>query len=363
MRSVLEKLLSQAFEAKASDLHLKANSRAMIRIYGQMKDISEKVFSQEEIKKMCQSILNQNQLEQLSENFDIDAGYSLLNTCRFRVNIYHDINGMGAVFRAIPFQIKSMDEIGLPDIATDLLSREQGLILVTGPTGSGKSTTLAAMVDNINQSQKKHIITIEDPLEYVHQDKMSIINQREVGTDVDSFDNALLSILRQDPDMILVGEMRNLETIKMTLTAAETGKLVIATLHTTNAMQTAERIVNVFPKNQQQQVLTQLSIVIQGIISQTLLLKIDNSGRVAAFEVMVADAAMKNLIKEGKFHQIQSYIEAGKEKGMQTLDMALAELVKKRIIAKNSALDASQNPMQLEQLLDPTRPAITRTRR
>ncbi|MEO0225843.1 MAG: type IV pilus twitching motility protein PilT [candidate division WOR-3 bacterium] len=323
----INKLLKDTVSLKASDLHLSAGSPIMMRIYGQMKKINEHPVDCAEVKNLIYQVLNKEQISVLENNYEIDFSLSLPDIGRFRVNVFYQRFGLGAVFRVIPNQIPSMEEIGLPKVIKDLIDLENGLILVTGPTGSGKSTTLAAMIDYINTSKYGHIITIEDPIEFIHQSKNCIVNQREVGTNTRSFANALRSALREDPDYILVGELRDLETIALALTAAETGHLVFGTLHTQDAPKTITRIIDIFPSGQKDQIRLQLSESLQAVIAQRLYPKKDKTGRVAAFEILVANQAVRNLIREEKIFQIESVIQISRQQGMQNLEQAKRRLV------------------------------------
>jgi twitching motility protein PilT len=280
------------------------------------------------LQRILYAILTQQQREVFEENLELDFSYSLPGRARFRVNMYMQREAVGAAFRVIPFEIKNLDSLGIPPVVSSFSSLPRGFVLVTGPTGSGKSTTLAALIDIANSTRHDHIMTVEDPIEFLHRHRNCLVNQREVGTDTHSFAEALKHVLRQDPDIILVGEMRDLETIQVALTAAETGHLVFATLHTQDAAQTVDRIIDVFPPHQQQQIRQQLAGTLQGVVCQTLCKTVDGRGRVAAVEVMVATPAIRNLIREGKTHQIYSAMQAGAQYGMQTLDQHLADLVK-----------------------------------
>ena len=292
---------------------------------------------------MVKQVLDERQFKELNEKGELDTSFSKAGIGRFRVNAFKQRGSYGMAIRVIPLRIPTMDELGLPKVAKELARKPRGLILVTGPTGSGKSTTLASMVDLINSERSCHILTLEDPIEYLHKHNKSIVNQREIGIDSISFSNALRAALRQDPDVILVGEMRDLETISITLTAAETGHLVLSTLHTLGASKTIDRIIDVFPPHQQQQIRIQLSSVIQGIISQQLLLTKDQSSRVAAFEVMIATSAIKNLIREEKTYQIDTAIQTGSKYGMQTMDSDLLNLYKKGSISRETVLSQAIN--------------------
>ncbi|MGB9722019.1 MAG: type IV pilus twitching motility protein PilT [bacterium] len=323
----MKKLLKFAIEKKASDLHLSAGSPIMVRINGSMNRINNDIASAENIRKLVLSILSEEQTKELANEKELDFSLHLSDIGRFRVNIFHQRQGLGGVFRIIPEKIPRMDELGLPRVIQEMIDLDYGLILVTGPTGSGKSTTLAAMIDYINTSKDGHIITIEDPIEYIHSSKNCVVNQREVGADTNSFARALRSALREDPDYILVGEMRDLETIGLALTAAETGHLVFATLHTSSASKTITRVIDVFPTTQQDQIRVQLSESLQGVIAQKLYPRKDQPGRVAAFEILIATQAVRNLIREQKVYQIESIIQTGRQFGMQDMEQAKRKLV------------------------------------
>ena len=320
-------LLIQTKEKNASDLHLSSGSPPMMRLHGDLTPIESGALSRDGVHKMIYEILNDDQRRLFEENRDLDFAIELGDVARFRVNVFNQKNGEGAVFRVIPTQIRSFQELGLPEVVQTMALRENGLVLVTGPTGSGKSTTLAAMIDMINTSTKKHIITLEDPIEFVHKTKNCLVNQREIGSHTKSFAAALRAALREDPDVILVGEMRDLETISLALTAAETGHLVFATLHTKSAPKTIDRVIDAFPPAQQQQIRVQLAEALQGVVSQLLLPTKEKKGRVAALEIMVATVAIRNLIREGKTHQMPSVIQTGTQLGMQSLEQALKNLV------------------------------------
>ncbi|MEO0137054.1 MAG: type IV pilus twitching motility protein PilT [candidate division WOR-3 bacterium] len=323
----IKQLLKYTVESKASDLHLSAGSPIMIRVYGSMKKLNENDANPELIRKLILSILSEEQKALLEKEKELDFSLHLPEVGRFRVNIFHQRQGLGAVFRVIPERIPTMEELGLPKVLQDLIDLDYGLILVTGPTGSGKSTTLAAMIDYINTNKDGHIITIEDPIEFIHKSKNCIVNQREVGSDTNSFSNALRSALREDPDYILVGEMRDLETISLALTAAETGHLVFGTLHTSSAAKTVTRIIDVFPADQQDRIRVQLSESLQGVIAQRLYPRKDQPGRVAAFEILIATQAVRNLIREQKVYQLESVIQTGKQFGMQDMEQSKRKLV------------------------------------
>jgi len=322
-------LLKTAIERNASDLHLTVGEPPMLRIHGSIQPMNEKdqPLSPEDLHHSLYDILTEEQRERFERHKELDLAVELKDVGRFRANIFYTRRGVGAAFRHIPFKIRSLAELGLPEETLQQISdRKKGLILVTGPTGSGKSTTIAAMIDYINSTRNEHIITIEDPIEFVHEHKRCIVNQREVGSNTLSFSNALKSALREDPDVILVGEMRDLETISLALTAAETGHLVFGTLHTMNAPKTVDRVIDVFPPEQQQQIRIMFAEAIVAIISQVLIKKKDGSGRFAALEIMIATTAVKNLIREGKTHQLSSIIQTSQKMGMQNMDQVLKNL-------------------------------------
>uniref|UniRef100_A0A7V0Z6T2 Type IV pilus twitching motility protein PilT n=1 Tax=candidate division WOR-3 bacterium TaxID=2052148 RepID=A0A7V0Z6T2_UNCW3 len=319
----IKQLLKYTVESKASDLHLSAGSPIMVRIYGSMKKLNENEANPEFIQKLVYDILNEEQKAILKKEKEIDFSLHIPELGRFRVNIFHQRQGLGVVFRVIPQKIPGMEELGLPKVIQELIDLDYGPILVTGPTGSGKSTTLAAMIDYINTNKDGHIITIEDPIEFMHKSKKCVVNQREVGSDTTSFSRAL----REDPDYILVGEMRDLETISLARTAAETGHLVFATLHTSSASKTITRVIDVFPSDQQDRIRVQLSESLQGVIAQRLYPRKDAPGRVAAFEILIATQAVRNLIREQKVYQIESVIQTGRQFGMQDMEQSKRKLV------------------------------------
>ena len=325
-------ILKIAIDAGASDVHLTVASPPIMRVNGKLLKIGEEKLLPEDSMTIIKEILTEKQIEVFEERGELDFSYSNPGLGRFRVNIYKQRGSYSMALRVVALTIPSMESLRLPAILKELAKKQRGLILVTGPTGSGKSTTLAAMIDHMNKTRNEHIITIEDPIEYLHKHEMSVVNQREIGHDSQSFANALRAALRQDPDVILVGEMRDLETISTAITAAETGHLVLSTLHTIGAAKTVDRIIDVFPPHQQQQVRIQLASVIEAVISQQILPKADGSGRVAAFEIMIANPAIRNLIREGKTHQIQTVLQTGSTVGMLTMDASLLDLYKKRLI-------------------------------
>ncbi|MGQ9665398.1 MAG: type IV pilus twitching motility protein PilT [bacterium] len=331
--SEIKKLLKHITDSKASDLHLSAGSPIMMRVYGKMNKLSEGEAGHDVIRELIYDIITDEQKALLEREKELDFSLHITDIGRFRVNIFHQRQGFGAVFRVISERIPSMEELGLPKVIKELIDLDYGLILVTGPTGSGKSTTLAAMIDYINTNKSGHIITIEDPIEFIHNTKNCIVNQREVGSDTHSFNHALRSALREDPDYILVGEMRDLETISLALTAAETGHLVFATLHTSSASKTITRIIDVFPTDQQDRIRVQLSESLQGVIAQRLYPRKDMPGRVAAFEILIATQAVRNLIREQKVYQIDSVIQTGRQFGMQDMEQSKRKLVADGILA------------------------------
>ncbi|CAN5637049.1 type IV pilus twitching motility protein PilT [soil metagenome] len=345
-------LLLEVIERNASDLHLTAGAHPTVRVRGRLMALEDyPIMTTEQTREIVYSILTNDQRQRLETDWQIDFAYAVPNQARFRVNAYYQRAAIGAAFRLIPFSIKTIDELGLPTVLHELARRPRGFVLVTGPTGSGKSTSLAAVVDEINETREEHIMTIEDPIEFLHGHKKCIVNQREIGSDAKSFGMGLKSALRQDPDVILVGEMRDLETIHTALTAAETGHLVFATLHTQDTPQTIDRIIDVFPAEQQQQVRVQLSVALQGIVTQQLLPTADGAGRIAACEVLLATPAIRNLIREGKTHQIYSSLQTGGNIGMQTMDAALATLVRAGKITSKLAESRSSTPEELRRLL------------
>jgi twitching motility protein PilT len=345
-------LLMEVVHRKASDLHLSSGANPTVRVRGRLTALEDyPKLSSTDTREIVYSILTGDQRQRLETNWQLDFAYSIPGHARFRVNAYYQRGAIGAAFRLIPFGLSSIDDLGLPSVVHELTRKPRGFVLVTGPTGSGKSTSLAAMIDEINATRDEHIMTIEDPIEFLHGHKRCIVNQRELGADAHSFADALKAALRQDPDVILVGEMRDLETISTALTAAETGHLVFATLHTQDSAQTIDRIIDVFPAHQQGQVRVQLSVALQGIITQQLLPNADGSGRVAATEVLVPNAAIRNLIREGKTHQIYSVLQTSSAAGMQTMDASLATLVRSGQISQQLAETRSSTPDELRRLL------------
>jgi twitching motility protein PilT len=340
----IDALLRDLVAREASDLHLKAGKPPVMRIHGKLHRVHEYTMTVEEHNALLMSILNEERRERLNTFKEVDLSYNVPGAARFRVNMFWQRQQMGAVFRVIPFKIRTIDDLYMPQVTKKLALLPRGLILVTGPTGSGKSTSLAAMINHINLNKRSHIMTVEDPIEYVHEDKTSIINQRELGTDTHTFTDALKHVMRQNPDVILVGEMRDLETIQLAITAAETGHLVLSTLHTVDAAQTIDRIIDVFSPEQQAQIRTQLSVTLQAVVSQTLLPTLDGSSRVAAFEVLVATPSIRTLVRDGKTHQLYLDIQTGGELGMQTLDGSLLALLRERKIDYEHALAKCSQP-------------------
>lgn len=346
-------LLERVVELGGSDLHLTAGRPPNARVNGEIRKLDEfPVLTGSEIRRMIFAILTQKQRERFEANKELDTSHSVPGVGRFRVNVFLQRDNVGSVMRVIPFEIKPLEELGLPPSVNQLAEMVRGLVLVTGPTGSGKSTTLASIIDIINRSKSHHIMTVEDPIEFLHEHKTSLVNQREVGQDTDSFARALKSVLRQDPDVVLVGEMRDNETISTALTAAETGHLVFGTLHTQDAPQSVDRIIDVFPPEQQQQVRVQLASSLNGVVTQQLVPRQSGNGRALACEILIATPAIRNLIREGKVHQIYSSMQAGGKYGMQVMDQSLAELVKKGAISMQMALERSSNQEDLRRLVN-----------
>jgi twitching motility protein PilT len=351
MAANMADLLQILVERGGSDLHLTSGTYPQIRINGHLTSLTEfEPLSPQDTQRLAYSVLNEGQKQKFEEDNELDLSFGIQGLARFRCNVYRQRGAVGAAVRVIPYKIRSFEELGLPPIVQHLAERPKGLILVTGPTGSGKSTTLAAMIDKVNSERSEHIMTIEDPIEFVHPHKKCLVNQREVFADTHSFKNALKSILRQDPDVVLVGEMRDLETISAALTIAETGHLTFGTLHTNSCAQTINRIIDVFPNAQQAQVRAQLALVLEGVLSQTLIPKI-GGGRVMSMEIMVATPAIRNLIREEKIHQIYSAVATGQKYGMQTMNQSLADLIRRRQITREDGLNRSMLVEELTQLL------------
>jgi twitching motility protein PilT len=351
-------LLLEVADRRASDLHLTAGAPPMVRIRGRLAPVEGyPILTPTDTREIIYSILSSAQRQKLENNWQLDFAYQIPGRSRFRVNAYFQRSALGAAFRLIPFEIVPLENLGLPPVVAEFANKPRGLVLVTGPTGSGKSTTLASLIDVINSTREEHIMTIEDPIEFLHQHKKCIVNQRELGSDATTFGEALKAALRQDPDVILVGEMRDLETISTAVTAAETGHLVFATLHTQDTPQTIDRIVDVFPSAQQGQIRAQLSVALQGIMTQTLLPTADGSGRCCACEVLVPTAAVRNLIREAKSHQIYSVLQTGGSFGMQTMDASLAQLVRAGKVTRQLAESRAHSAEELRRLLGAAGPA------
>lgn len=344
-------LFNLAREKRASDIHLSVDAPIILRINGELIPINNEIINSEDMKRFISKILNDQQINILNINGEIDFSYTDLNENRYRINTFKQMGNYSMVIRIISVEIPSMENLKLPKIVQDLSKLNQGLVLVTGPSGSGKSTTLASMIDYINKNKSCHILTLEDPIEYIHTYKKSLINQREIENDTHNFSKSLKSALRQDPDVILIGELRDLETISTALTAAETGHLVFSTLHTTGASNTINRIIDVFPAHQQQQIRIQLSIGLEGIISQLLLPRLDKDERIGVFEVLINNQAIKNLIRENKIHQINNSMETGSLYGMKTLDKELLNLYRQGIISKEMIISNVRNKKQIESIL------------
>ncbi|HLW59763.1 MAG TPA: type IV pilus twitching motility protein PilT [bacterium] len=378
----INELLKETTDAQASDLHLTAGRKPTIRVWGKLQPLEHReVLTPEDTSQLAYSMLNAFQKQKFEKTWELDLSYGVQGLGRFRVNLYRQRGATGIAMRSIPSSIPAIDDLNLPPILKDLARKARGLILVTGPTGHGKSTALAAMIDAINTERAAHIVTVEDPIEYIHEHKKSIVNQRELGFDTQSFPNALRGVLREDPNVVMVGEMRDLETIGAALTIAETGHLVFATLHTANAAQSIDRIVDVFPPYQQQQIRIQLASVIEAVLSQQLLTNarylakgaarmdgqrrvaaatttlqrtwpaLEEIGRVPAMEIMIATPAIRNLIREAKTHQIESALQTGAQYGMQTMDMALADLYRRRLVSAEDAIARAIHPDELRKLI------------
>jgi twitching motility protein PilT len=359
----IDELLHIVVDRNASDLHICQASPPIIREDGKLKRLNFESFSPQHTQRMMYDIITDENINKFETTLELDFSYSLPKRARFRVNMYRDKGAVAGAFRLIPQKIPTVQDLSLPPILNSLTEKPRGLILVTGPTGSGKSTSLAAMINHINTNFSHHIITIEDPIEYLHQHKNSIINQREVGSDTKSFNNALRACLREDPDIILVGEMRDMETISLAITAAETGHLVFATLHTNNAAESVDRMIDVFPPGQQEQIRVQLSNNLVAIISQQLLARAGGSGRIPATEIMVASPAVRNLIREAKSHQITSMIQTSAQMGMITMDQCLRDLYLRGFITLEDAMSRCQNPEELRKMINtPTAQAATQNR-
>jgi twitching motility protein PilT len=352
-RATLTALLNRTLEMGASDLHLRVDSAPQVRVHGHLVVLDDyPVLTPDDARRIVYSALTDSQIKRFEEKHEIDLSIGLDQRARFRVNVFMQKETVGGSFRAIPYIVESFEDLGLPPVVADLCRKPRGLVLVTGPTGSGKSTTLAAMIDRINITRRDHIVTIEDPIEFLHTHKNCVVTQRELGSDTDSFGDALRAVLRQDPDVVLIGEMRDVETIEMALRVAETGHLTLATLHTNTAASTINRIIDVFPAGQQDQIRTQLSMVLEGIMCQALLPNATGNGRVMALEVLIPNSAVRNLIREDKIHQIYSMMQTGADRyGMQTLNQSLAALFQKRAITLETAMSVSGNVDELKDLI------------
>lgn len=350
--STLPEMLQKTIQAGASDLHLTTGVPAQIRVDGKLRAIDQQLLNAADTKRLAYSVMTDGQKHQFEEKWEIDFSFGIKDLCRFRANVFTQRGAVAAVFRLIPFEIKGFQSLNLPPVVEQLCDKPRGLILVTGPTGSGKSTTLAAMIDKINMERREHILTIEDPIEFLHSHKSCIVNQREVSADTHSFSDALRVALREDPDVVLIGEMRDLETVESALRIAETGHLTLATLHTNSAATTINRIVDIFPSNQQPQIRAQLSMVLEGILCQSLIPRATGSGRSMAMEILIPTMAIRNLIREDKIHQIYSSMQTGQDKyGMQTFNQSLSQLVLTKQITLQDAITKSSNAEELQDLV------------
>jgi twitching motility protein PilT len=350
--ATLPELLQTLVQVNGSDLHLTTQTPPQIRVHGKLQTLDLPSLGPSETKGLAYSVLTDSQKKRFEETLELDFSFGIRGLARFRCNVFNQRGAVAAVYRVIPEKIKGFDELGLPPVLATLADRPRGLVLVTGPTGSGKSTTLAAMIDKINTERREHILTIEDPIEYIHQHKGCLVNQREVHSDTHGFAAALRAALREDPDIVLIGELRDLETIESALRIAETGHLTFATLHTNSAAQTINRVIDVFPAHQQGQIRTQLSLVLEGVVCQALMPRADGQGRVMSLEVLIPTPAIRNLIRDDKIHQIYSTMQTGQEKfGMQTMNQSLATLYQKRLITLETAIGASSMKDELEQMI------------
>ncbi len=351
--ATLSELLKKMLDMSGSDLHITTNSPPQVRVHGHLNPLDMPPLAPAETKQLAYSVMTDAQKHRFEENLELDFSFGLKGLARFRANCFNQRGATAAVFRVIPFEIKSFAQLNLPPVVAKLCERPRGLVLVTGPTGSGKSTTLAAMLDKINSERHEHMITIEDPIEFVHQHKKCLVNQREVHSDTKSFTNALRAALREDPDVVLIGEMRDLETIESALRIAETGHLTFGTLHTNSASSTINRVIDVFPAHQQSQIRAQLSLVLEGILCQALLPKVGGQGRCMAMEILIPNAAVRNLIREDKIHQIYSAMQAGQDKfGMQTFNQSLASLYFQKLIPLEVAIQRSSNGDELQEMIN-----------
>jgi twitching motility protein PilT len=348
----LHQLLKAMIDAGASDLHITTGTAPMLRLDGKLVPLKTEPLGPVETKALCYSILSDKQKQSFEENLELDLSFGVKGLARFRGNVYMQRGAVCGAFRLIPYKIPNFDDLGLPDVIKSFMNKPRGLVLVTGPTGSGKSTTLASIINMINETRRDHILTIEDPIEYLHSHKKCIVNQREVGPDTKSFKRALKYVLRQDPDVVLIGEMRDLETIEAAITTAETGHLTFATLHTNSAIQTINRVIDVFPPHQQSQIRAQLSFVLEGVLTQSLLPKV-GGGRAVAVEVMVPNDAIRALIRDDKVHQIYSQMQMGQGKhGMQTFNQSLSDLVQRGVVSYEVAMERSSDPDELQGMLE-----------
>ncbi len=357
----LQDLLRMVSDKGGTDLHITVDSPPIMRVNGELRPLPFPPLAAGETKRLCYAILTESQRHRFEETLELDFSFGIRGLCRFRGNLFRQKGGVAAAFRRVPFAPKSLSELGLPPVAGELTKLPRGLVLVTGPTGSGKSTTIASMLDKINRERRQHIVTLEDPIEFVHEHAGCVVNQREVHSDTHSFSEALRHILRQDPDIVLIGEMRDLETISAALTLAETGHLVLSTLHTNSAVQTINRIIDIFPERQQPQVRAQLSLTLQGVISQQLIPRLDERGIVLALEVMIPNPAIRNLIREAKIHQVYSQMQVGQSRfGMQTMSQSLVDLYTRRVITYDEAVAHATEPEELRPMLGEP-PAFGRT--
>ncbi len=348
----LQDLLRMVSERGGTDLHITVDSPPIMRLNGELRPLPMAPLASGDTKRLCYAILTENQRHRFEEELELDFSFGVRGLCRFRGNIFRQKGSVAAAFRTVPFTAKSLSELGLPPAVGELTKLPRGLVLVTGPTGSGKSTTIAAMLDKINRERREHIVTLEDPIEFVHEHAGCVVSQREVHSDTHSFTEALRHILRQDPDIVLIGEMRDLETISAALTLAETGHLVLSTLHTNSALQTINRIIDIFPDKQQPQVRAQLSLTLQGVLSQQLIARHDQRGRVLALEIMIPNPAIKNLIREAKIHQVYTQMQVGQSRfGMQTMTQSLLELYSRKMISYDEAVAHATEPEELRPML------------
>ena len=348
----IQSFLEYVVQHGATDLHISSESPPLMRVDGQLRPLPVPPLSANETKNLCYSLLTDSQRHRFEEENELDFSFGLRGLSRFRGNLFVQKGAVGGAFRLIPYEIRGLAELGLPPVVADLTKLPRGLVLITGPTGSGKSTTLASMIDKINRERQEHIVSIEDPIEFVHEHRKCLVNQREVYADTHSFSEALRHVLRQDPDIVLVGEMRDLETVASALTVAETGHLVLSSLHTNSAVQTINRILDIFPSDQQPQIRAQLSLILQGVISQQLIPRLDGRGRVLAVEVMIPNPAIRNLIREQKVHQIYSQLQVGQIKfGMQTMSQSLVDLYQRRLISYDEAIGHATEPDEVRMML------------